>query len=207
MNAAGQKVTPKFLGAHWNRVMPFALTSQSQFRLSTGPAAAGSKEFERQAANVLSLSARLTDRKKMITEYWADGPNTETPPGHWNVFAQFVSRRDHHGLDDDVLMFFALNNALFDAGISAWDNKLAFDSVRRITAIRFLYQGEKVHAWGGPGQCTQVIDGEDWSPYQRATFPTPPFAECTSGHSTFSAAAAKILKRVTGSNRLVRRSH
>jgi hypothetical protein len=152
MNAAEQKVMPKFLCALWNRVTPFALTSQSQFRPSTGPAAAGSKEFERQAANVLSLSARLTDRKKMITEYWADGPNTETPPGHWNVFAQFVSRRDHHGLDDDVLMFFALNNALFDAGISAWDNKIAFDSVRPITAIRFLYQGRRCVLGADPGR-------------------------------------------------------
>jgi hypothetical protein len=201
INAGGQKVTQKFVGAHWNRVTPFALTSPSQFRLSTGPATAGTEEFERQAADVLSLSAGLTDRRKMISEYWADGPNTETPPGHWNLFAQFVSRRDHHSLDDDVMMFFALNNALFDAGISAWDNKITYDSVRPITAIRFLYQGQKVLAWGGPGQGTQLIDGEDWFPYQKATFPTPPFAECTSGHSTFSAAAAKILKRFTGSDR------
>jgi hypothetical protein len=36
----------------------------------------------------------------------------------WNQFAQFVSRRDHHELDDDVKLFFALDNAMFDASIA-----------------------------------------------------------------------------------------
>jgi hypothetical protein len=160
INGAGEKVTQKFVGAQWNRVTPFALSSPEQFRLSVDPASGGSKQFKKQAAGLLSLSAGLTDKQKMISEYWADGPNTETPPGHWNLFAQFVSRRDDHSLNSDVVMFFALNNALFDAGISAWDNKIAFDSVRPITAIRFLYLGKKVRAWAGPGQGTQVIDGE-----------------------------------------------
>lgn len=84
VNAAGQKVTPKFLGHHWNLVTPFALTTPSQFRHPTGPTRVGSGQFEQQAADVLALSAGLTDRRKMISEYWADGPNTETPPGHWN---------------------------------------------------------------------------------------------------------------------------
>jgi len=33
----------------------------------------------------------------MIAEYWADGPHSELPPGHWNLFAQFVAQRDRHG--------------------------------------------------------------------------------------------------------------
>lgn len=44
-------------------------------------------------------------------------------------------------------LFFALTNAIFDAGICAWDNKCAFASVRPITAIRYLFQGQQVHAW------------------------------------------------------------
>ena len=32
----------------------------------------------------------------MISEYWSDGPNSEQPPGHWALFARFVSARDHH---------------------------------------------------------------------------------------------------------------
>lgn len=201
VNAAGQKVTPKFLVPHWNRVTPFALRSPAQLRDPVGPARVGSDEFEDQAAKILTLSANLTDRRKMISEYWSDGPSSETPPGHWNVLAGFVSQRDAHGLAADVKLFFALNNALLDAAICGWDNKIAYDSSRPITAIRYLYQGQKVLSWGGPGEGTQLIDGEDWFPYQKSTFPTPPFGEYASGHSTFSAAAAEILSRATGSDR------
>ena len=119
VNATGQKVTPKFLVPHWNRVTPFALRSPAQLRDPVGPARVGSDEFEEQAAEVLALSANLTDRHKMISEYWSDGPSSETPPGHWNVLAGFVSERDAHGLNADVKLFFALNNALLDAAICA----------------------------------------------------------------------------------------
>lgn len=97
----------------------------------------------------MELSAGLTDRRKMIAEYWLDGPKSEQPPGHWTLFAQWVSARDHHTLDDDVKMFFALSNAMFDAGIAAWDMKRAYDSVRPATAIPALLAGKKIRAWGG----------------------------------------------------------
>ena len=54
---------------------------------------------------------------------------------------------------------------------------------------------------GRPVRGTQVIDGAEWSPYQASTFPTPPFAEYSSGHSNFSAAGAEILRLFTGSGR------
>lgn len=200
-NAAGVVVTPDFLGPFWGRVAPFALTSGDQFRPSTGPARFGSPEFVAQAQAVLDASARLTDREKAAAEYWADGPRSETPPGHWNLFAQVVSRRDRLGLNEDVKLFFALNNAIFDGGISCWDTKAAFDSVRPITAVRLLFQGQQVKAWGGPYQGTRLIDGGQWSPYQPSWFPSPPFGEYGSGHSTFSAAAAEILRSFTGSDR------
>src|SRR5713226_5518913 len=44
------------------------------------------------------------------------------------------------------------------------------------------------------------MDGRNWIPYQASTFPTPPFPECSSGHSTFSAAGAEILRLFTGSD-------
>ena len=47
---------------------------------------------------------------------------------------------------------------------------------------------------------TVTMDGGDWIPYQPSTFPTPPFPEYISGHSTFSAAGAEILRRWTGSD-------
>jgi hypothetical protein len=82
-----------------------------------------------------------------------------------------------------------------------WDAKRTFDSVRPITAVRFLMAGKMIRAWGGPGVGTAWIHGEDWAPYQPATVVTPPFAEFVSGHSAFSAAGAEILRRYTGSDR------
>lgn len=206
VDANGNVVTPAFVGAQWQRVTPFALGSPSQLRSSTGPATYGSVEYRAQAQALLDLSSGLTDEQKMIAEYWADGPNSELPPGHWNLFAQFVSRREQHGpdergIDSDVKLFFALTNAIFDAGICAWDNKCKFNSVRPITAIRYLFHGQTVRAWGGPYQRAQLIDGATWSPYQPTTFPTPPFPEYSSGHSNFSAAGAEILKLFTGTDR------
>jgi len=107
-----------------------------------------------------------------------------------------VSRRDGNDLDDDVKLFFALNNAELDASIAAWDCKTAYDYVRPISAIRFLFAGQTIQAWGGPGLGTRAIDGATWRPY----IPTPAFAEYTSGHSTFSAAAAEILRQFTRSD-------
>ena len=205
VDATGTLVTQPFVGAQWQRVTPFALTNVAQLRSPTGPARYGSPAYESQARALLAVSAGLTDEQKMIAEYWADGPHSELPPGHWDLFAQFVSRRDHHGahkhgLDADVKLFFALTNAVFDASLCCWDNKCAFDSVRPITAIRYLFRGQQVRAWGGPYRGTQAMDGAAWLPYQASTFPTPPFPEYSSGHSTFSAAGAEILRLFTESD-------
>jgi len=203
-DATGKFVTQKFVGAQWYKVTPFALTSADQFRskiAESGPAVDGSPEFLEQCLELVDISANLTDRQKMIAEYWADGPNSELPPGHWDLFAQFVSARDHHNLAKDVKMFFALTNAIFDVSISVWDAKRAFDSVRPVTAIPFMLQGQQIQAWGGPFRGTVTMDGSEWIPYQLSTFPTPPFPEFVSGHSAFSAAGAQILRRFTRSNR------
>jgi len=90
---------------------------------------------------------------------------------------------------------------MFDAGIVAWDMKRAYDSVRPITAIPLLFRGTTIRAWGGPGKGTIEMDGAWWRPYQPATDPTPPFPEYVSGHSTYSAAAARIPALFTGSDR------
>jgi vanadium-dependent haloperoxidase-like protein/uncharacterized protein DUF6851 len=201
INALGRRVTQAYLAPQWGHVTPFAMRSGDELRSPNGPATVDKKVYERQARAVLDLSANLTDRHKAISEYWSDGPSSETPPGHWNLFARYISQRDGHSLDDDMRMFFVLNNALLDASICAWDNKVAYDSVRPITAIRYLYNGKQVRAWAGPGLGTRTINGGTWKPYQPSTFPTPPFGEFASGHSTFSAAAAQVLKRFTGSDR------
>lgn len=185
-----------FITPFWSRVTPFALTSSDQFRPMPPYSWANSKdEYLLQATELIEISAHLTDREKVIAEYWADGPGSVTPPGHWCRFAQFISARHHLGLDAEVKLFFVLTNALFDASIATWDAKRTYDSVRPITAIHFLFAGKKIQAWGGAYKGTREIDGADWQPYLKTT---PPFPEYVSGHSTFSAAAAEVLRRFTG---------
>src|SRR5207248_10469886 len=133
-----------------------------QFRLVEAffpPAKYGSPTYRQQAQEVIDMSAGLTDRQKMIAEYWANGPRTETPPGHWDLFAKYVSARDNHSLDDDVKMFFALTNACFDAGIASWDGKRAYNSIRPVSAVPYLFDGQTIQAWGGPGKGTVSMDG------------------------------------------------
>ncbi len=196
-------VTPSFVGAQWYKVTPFAMKSADEFLsfiTRFGPALYPSQTYFEQAQALVAISAGLTDTQKMIAEYWANGPHTELPPGHWDLFAQFVSARDQHTVDDDAKMFFALTAAIHDAGIAAWDAKCKFDSVRPVTAIPFLFHGQTIRSWGGPFMGTVTMDGGDWVPYQPSTFPTPPFPEYISGHSTFSAAGAEILRRWTRSD-------
>jgi hypothetical protein len=200
-DAGGVVRTPGFVGAFWDHVAPFALASASQYRPAP-PALSGTPEYAAQAQHLVDVQQALTEQQKVIAEYWADGPSSELPPGHWCLFAQFVSERDKHTDDEDVKMFFAMANAVADAGIAAWDAKRVYDSVRPITAIRYLMSGKTITGYGpeGPAGGLRPIAGEAWVPYQPTTFPTPPFPEHVSGHSTFSAAAAEVLKRFTGSD-------
>lgn len=199
--------SPRWLAPHWKNVTPFALSNAAQFRppephrYVDGNRAA-SRKYVTQARQIVNLTSRLTDKQKMIVEYWADGPRSETPPGHWNLFAQFVSLRDGHTIDDDAKMFFALNNAELDCSIAVWECKLYYDNQRPITAIHFLYQGQEIPTWRDTNGNARTILGENWVPFQPNTFISPPFADYVSGHSTFSTAAAEILKAYTGSDEL-----
>ena len=90
------------------------------------------------------------DYARVLAEFWADGPNSETPPGHWNVLFNQVS--DHplttfrfqgqgnalRRLEWDVCGYFALNTAVHDAACAAWTLKREYDSARPITMIRYL---------------------------------------------------------------------
>ncbi len=191
---SGTMKTPSWVAPHWYQVEPFATPSAAYGRDLRGPAKWGTEEFTRQCQELLDITAHLTPEQKAIAEYFADGPKTEAPPGHWLKFAQFVSRRDRNSLDSDVKMFFLTANAVFDASIVCWGMKRKYDSVRPITAIRVMCRGLKVKTWNG------VVDGGQWLPYQPTWFPTPPFGEYPSGHSTFSSAAAEVLRRFTGSD-------
>jgi len=205
-----------FLTPHWGAVKPFALASGNQFRPPAPPQAGSSapytdgrgvtltndEAYHAQLEEVLAISAGLTDKQKVIAELWADGPRSETPPGHWNAISHGISQRDRHGIDNDVKMYFSLNGAVFDASIAAWEAKRHYDFIRPTSAIRHKYTGKVINAWGGPNKGTISIPGEAWRPYQSLTFVTPPFSEFVSGHSTFSAAVAEVISRFTGTNRL-----
>ena len=90
------------------------------------------------------------DLYRVVAEYWADGPTSETPPGHWNVIANnladtpgFERRFRGEGpeldpLEWDVKTYFALNGAAHDAAIAAWGLKAYYDSVRPISMIRYM---------------------------------------------------------------------
>jgi len=203
----------------------------------------------------------LGDYARVLAEFWADGPDSETPPGHW--FTIFNEVSDHPELvksiggvgpevDDlewDIKGYFIMGGAMHDCAISAWGIKGYYDYLRPVSAIRAmadlgqstdplgpsyspdglpLYDGYielvesgdalagnadenvgkvKVLAWRGPDFISNPANSqagvdwilaENWWPYQRPTFVTPPFAGYVSGHSTYSRAAAEVMTLYTG---------
>ena len=201
------------------------------------------------------------DYARVLAEFWADGPDSETPPGHWFVILntvvdhpQFERRLEGVGnvlgpLEWDVKAYFALGGAMHDSAIAAWGIKGWYDYLRPLSAIRAMAdRGQssdpmlpsysvdgiplepglielvsigdplagpndenvgkiKLYAWRGPDfiadPATTIagvdwILAENWWPYQRPTFVTPPFAGYVSGHSTYSRAAAEVLTAITG---------
>ena len=98
------------------------------------------------ASNIVNLG----DYGRIMAEYWADGPDSETPPGHWNVLLNEVvddplfDRRvagtgpELSALEWDVRAYLALNGAMHDAACAAWGLKHLYDSARPITMIRYL---------------------------------------------------------------------
>ncbi len=199
VDASGNTVVQKYATPHWQNVTPFALTSPNQF-LPPGPTQRTLLALDEEVTDTLLQSATLTDLSKVRAEYWADGPASETPPGHWLLFGGAAARARGYTLDQSVKLTFALANAELDASIAAWNAKRRWDYVRPITAVRTRMKGKLVLAWAGPYKGTRLIRGETWHPYQATTFPTPPFPEYVSGHSTFSGAGARVLQQFTGSD-------
>jgi hypothetical protein len=202
------------------------------------------------------------DYTRCLAEFWADGPASETPPGHWfTILNEAV--HDHPAferrfkgvgpvidpLEWDVKAYLALGGCMHDVAITAWGIKGCYDYIRPISALRAMADkgqstnsslprydpagiplipdyvelvetgdplegdsGEnvgkiKIKAWKGPAYINVPEDdvagvdwilAENWWPYQRPTFITPPFAGYISGHSTYSRAAAELLTLLTG---------
>ncbi|MAN59666.1 MAG: hypothetical protein CMC08_07505 [Flavobacteriaceae bacterium] len=203
----------------------------------------------------------LGDYTRVLAEFWADGPDSETPPGHWFTILNYVSdnpllEKKYRGrgaemtdLEWDVKSYFLLGGAMHDVAVTAWGLKGYYDYVRPISAIRYMAQlgqstnvngpsyhphglplvpgyievieeGDdlagafnenlgkmKLFTWRGPDRIVDPLEdtagvgwilAEEWFPYQRPSFVTPPFAGYVSGHSTYSRAAAEVLTLLTG---------
>jgi hypothetical protein len=148
----------------WGKVKPWLMTASEQFRPAPPPAF-GSAEFNAALTEVRRLSDTRTPEQLRIALFWADGAGTSTPPGHWNQIAtDAMAKRDFNEIRTARALAL-MNMAMQDGGICCWDAKYAYWLIR-------------------PSQADPAI-----------TTPPglPPFPAYTSGHSTFSGAAADVL--------------
>jgi membrane-associated phospholipid phosphatase len=129
------------------------------------PPAPGSPEFEKSAKALKQYAANLTTNQRRIANFWNDGLNTYTPPGHWNRFAKEEVVAKKMSPVRTARVFAYLNMAIADAGIACWDAKYYYHYPRPIQTI--------------PG--FKTILG------------TPNFPAYTSGHAAFSGAAAEVM--------------
>lgn len=169
---------------HWARVVPFVLKSPDQFR-APPPPAVDSKEHADEIAYVAKVGARdnaeRTEYETLAAPFWADDLGSATPPGHWNVIAQDLTRRNKLSTAETARLFALLNLACADAGISCWDTKYHYSTWRPETAIREVTKEMNPHAIAHP----------EFIPLMGS----PAFPSYTSGHSNFSAAGSHILER------------
>ena len=132
------------------------------------PPAPDSEIFKKDVAILREHAATMTSEKRRIANFWQDGLNTYTPPGHWNRFAnEFIVEYKMNPLRSARTLAY-LNMAIMDAGISCWDAKYYYHYPRPI----------------------QMIEGF------KTIAGTPNFPSYTSGHSVFSAAASEVLAYV-----------
>lgn len=147
------------------------LRNGSQYRPGPPPRY-GSRRFTAELNEVYAVSRTLTAELRRIADYWADGPGTVTPAGHWNAIALDLVEEARWSTLRSSRVFAVLNTAQADAFIACWDAKYAYWSLRPVTAIRRLIAG-----------------AGSWLSY----IVTPPFPSYPSGHSTTSGAASTVL--------------
>ncbi|MBT8273716.1 MAG: T9SS type A sorting domain-containing protein [Bacteroidia bacterium] len=102
---------------------------------------------------------KRADYARVLAEFWADGPDSETPPGHWFSIMNYVS--DHpqvekklggqgpllSDLEWDVKCYLTLGGAMHDSAVDTWGIKGYYDYLRPISAIRYM---------AGKGQSTDM---------------------------------------------------
>jgi hypothetical protein len=186
-NTAGNANPPAF--QQWPDQKAWTLSSKDQFRPETPPAL-DSEMYAAAYNEVKALgSATSTERtadQTAIALYWADGGGTATPPGHWLQIAQDIALEKGNSTVENARLFALMSVAVADAAIVAWDAKREYDFWRPVTGIR-----------SGASDGNDATDADTaWTPL----IATPGFQAYTSGHSTFSAAAAQILSDFYGAD-------
>lgn len=189
----GGRYAPGCLTPFWQHVKPIALKSADQFRPGPPPLI-GSAQLEKEVKEVIDMQANLTDEDKALVEFMRDGPQSVQQAGHWLKFAQDVSRRDNHTLDEDVKLYFLTEITAMDAFIASWDSKMFYDYARPYALVHDYYQDQLIKAWGGPGKGIVEMKGAAWRPYSPDIFLCPPFPSYVSGHSTISGACGEALR-------------
>jgi hypothetical protein len=173
----------------WGKVTPFVITSQSQFR-APPPLPASSKEYADEIAFVSRVGPRdgaeRTEYETLCTPFWSDDLGTSSPPGHWNMIAQDIARRRNLSVPEAARFFAVLNLAEADTGISVWETKFFYSTWRPETAIREIDPALNPNAKSNP----------DFIP----NMASPPFPSYVSGHSAFSAAAARTIALFIGTD-------
>jgi hypothetical protein len=173
----------------WRYITPFAMRGPAQFPPADPPALT-SREYAAAFAEVKALgernSATRTPEQTVIAWFWDDGLGTTTPVGHWNRIAQAAARQRGLGLADSARLFALLNITLADTGILCWECKFRYSYWRPVTAIR------EADRDGNPDT--------DPDPAWTSLLTTPNFPSYTSGHSSFSGAAATALATFFGTD-------
>lgn len=176
---------------NWPIVTPWSMTDRGQFRVGPPPPP-NTHEYTAAFREVRRLgrkdSPNRTADQSQIALFWADGPGTATPPGHWMVIAQDLARERGTSLIENARMLALLGIAVADAAIVSWDHKYYYSNWRPITGIRLADQD------GNP----DTVADPAWEPL----IATPPFPSYSSGHSTFSGAAARILALLFGTDQI-----
>ena len=196
----GGKFAPDCLTPHWGKVKPLLLDSANQFRC-VPPPALSSEQLKKEVQEVVQMQANLTNEQKALVEFMRDGPRSVQQAGHWLIFAQDVSIRDKHTLDQDVKMYFAVEAAAMDGFIACWDTKMNYDFARPYSLVHYYFKDKKIKGWGGAEKGMTEMKGQEWRPYSPETFLCPPFPSYISGHSTISGACAEILRLFTKDDR------
>lgn len=190
---------PIALGARWNEVRPFVMTSASQFRLPPPPAPGSAEyiaafdEVQRLGGDGVTTATERTADQTQTGIYWAyDGtPSLCAPPRLYNqIVMQMAGEFGSNDIETMHLLALA-NVAMADAGIAAWDSKYFYQLCRPVTEIREV--GDTI-----PGVTGDPTYSPLGAPASNLTGPnfTPPFPAYPSGHATFGAAMFQILRNV-----------